>query len=404
MAWRLAAQPAGVETPRSPTSPGASASSRSPGPASRSVRWPSDRSPARRAARQRLGAAARRLHRLRATTARIGATRRCGRSTATGSRGAASGRCSALQAAVAWPSRCRSRSLPSTATASRHRRARHRRGRQSASLGDRLRDRRRPPARPLPARARTPATPSWTRACGATPVIPTTSATPASGGAIWLIALETGIGLVDGDRPGADDAVLLLRVSGVVADRADDRVPPPRLPRVRRANERLRPVAAAPLTAGSAPSSGCARLRRTAAMTHEEVELQLGMIGLGRMGANLVRRLMRDGHECVVYDVDADAIEALAGEGATGGRLARGARREAGAAARRLDHGPGRLRPGHARRARRADGLGRRDHRRRQLLLPRRHRPRGGARAARASTTSTSAPAAASSASSAASA
>jgi 6-phosphogluconate dehydrogenase len=41
------------------------------------------------------------------------------------------------------------------------------------------------------------------------------------------------------------------------------------------------------------------------------------MIGLGRMGANLVRRLMRDGHDCVVYDVDADAIAELAGEGAT---------------------------------------------------------------------------------------
>jgi len=45
--------------------------------------------------------------------------------------------------------------------------------------------------------------------------------------------------------------------------------------------------------------------------------MQLGMVGLGRMGANLVRRLMRDGHECVVYDVSADAVEALAGEGAT---------------------------------------------------------------------------------------
>ena len=44
--------------------------------------------------------------------------------------------------------------------------------------------------------------------------------------------------------------------------------------------------------------------------------MQLGMIGLGRMGANLVRRLMRDGHACVVYDVNADAIEELAGEGA----------------------------------------------------------------------------------------
>ncbi len=46
--------------------------------------------------------------------------------------------------------------------------------------------------------------------------------------------------------------------------------------------------------------------------------MQLGMIGLGRMGANLVRRLMRDGHDCVVYDVNADAVEQLAGEGATG--------------------------------------------------------------------------------------
>jgi 6-phosphogluconate dehydrogenase len=46
--------------------------------------------------------------------------------------------------------------------------------------------------------------------------------------------------------------------------------------------------------------------------------MQIGMIGLGRMGANMVRRLMRDGHECVVYDVSADAVSGLAGEGATG--------------------------------------------------------------------------------------
>jgi len=44
--------------------------------------------------------------------------------------------------------------------------------------------------------------------------------------------------------------------------------------------------------------------------------MQLGMIGLGRMGANLVRRLMKAGHECVVYDVVAPPIDALAGEGA----------------------------------------------------------------------------------------
>ncbi|MFI1766103.1 phosphogluconate dehydrogenase (NAD(+)-dependent, decarboxylating) [Streptomyces sp. NPDC020800] len=46
--------------------------------------------------------------------------------------------------------------------------------------------------------------------------------------------------------------------------------------------------------------------------------MQLGMIGLGRMGANLVRRLMRDGHRCVVSDVNADAVAELTGEGATG--------------------------------------------------------------------------------------
>ncbi|MGW1501990.1 phosphogluconate dehydrogenase (NAD(+)-dependent, decarboxylating) [Streptomyces mirabilis] len=46
--------------------------------------------------------------------------------------------------------------------------------------------------------------------------------------------------------------------------------------------------------------------------------MQLGMIGLGRMGANLVRRLMRDGHHCVVSDVNAAAVAELAGEGATG--------------------------------------------------------------------------------------
>src|SRR3982751_1926123 len=42
------------------------------------------------------------------------------------------------------------------------------------------------------------------------------------------------------------------------------------------------------------------------------------MIGLGRMGANMVRRLMRGGHDCVVHDVSADAIATLEGEGATG--------------------------------------------------------------------------------------
>lgn len=49
-----------------------------------------------------------------------------------------------------------------------------------------------------------------------------------------------------------------------------------------------------------------------------ETPMQLGMVGLGRMGANLVRRLMRDGHRCVVYDMNSEAVKGLAGEGATG--------------------------------------------------------------------------------------
>jgi 6-phosphogluconate dehydrogenase len=46
--------------------------------------------------------------------------------------------------------------------------------------------------------------------------------------------------------------------------------------------------------------------------------MQLGMVGLGRMGAGLVRRLMKDGHDCVAYDVNPDAVKALADDGATG--------------------------------------------------------------------------------------
>jgi 6-phosphogluconate dehydrogenase len=46
--------------------------------------------------------------------------------------------------------------------------------------------------------------------------------------------------------------------------------------------------------------------------------MQIGMIGLGRMGGNMVRRLLRGGHECVVYDLNPAAVESLAGEGAAG--------------------------------------------------------------------------------------
>jgi len=46
--------------------------------------------------------------------------------------------------------------------------------------------------------------------------------------------------------------------------------------------------------------------------------MQLGMIGLGRMGSNLVRRLLRDGHRCVAYDVNAEAVKQLQADGADG--------------------------------------------------------------------------------------
>jgi 6-phosphogluconate dehydrogenase len=46
--------------------------------------------------------------------------------------------------------------------------------------------------------------------------------------------------------------------------------------------------------------------------------MELGMVGLGRMGANMARRLMRDGHRIVAYDVNPDAVSELAGEGAEG--------------------------------------------------------------------------------------
>src|SRR5258708_2426030 len=46
--------------------------------------------------------------------------------------------------------------------------------------------------------------------------------------------------------------------------------------------------------------------------------MQLGMIGLGRMGANMVRRLMKGGHECVVFDMSAEAVAEMVKEKAVG--------------------------------------------------------------------------------------
>ena len=48
--------------------------------------------------------------------------------------------------------------------------------------------------------------------------------------------------------------------------------------------------------------------------------MQLGMIGLGRMGANILRRVMQDGHTGVAFDTNPESVDALAGEGATGAK------------------------------------------------------------------------------------
>ncbi len=63
--------------------------------------------------------------------------------------------------------------------------------------------------------------------------------------------------------------------------------------------------------------------------------MQLGMIGLGRMGANMVRRLIKGGHECVVFDRSPDAVKDLVED-------AGGLCEETQRAARGLAHGSGR--------------------------------------------------------------
>ena len=106
--------------------------------------------------------------------------------------------------------------------------------------------------------------------------------------------------------------------------------------------------------------------------------MQIGMIGLGRMGGNISRRLMKAGHHCVVFDANAKPREALAKEGATAVQsladlvkaLKEKPRADLGDVARRPDH----RRDGRA--SRRPAGAGRHHHRWRQFLLQGRHPPR----------------------------
>ena len=74
--------------------------------------------------------------------------------------------------------------------------------------------------------------------------------------------------------------------------------------------------------------------------------MQLGMVGLGRMGANMTRRLMRGGHQLVVSDLSPDSVKQLAGEGATGSSSLEDLVGKLKAAARGVDYGAGgRARP-----------------------------------------------------------
>ena len=105
--------------------------------------------------------------------------------------------------------------------------------------------------------------------------------------------------------------------------------------------------------------------------------MQIGMVGLGRMGANMARRLMRGGHECVAFDVNTSAAQALAKDGATAATSTGRFRREAERTARDLDDGAGGRRGRHDRPTLLPHlDVRRYRHRRRQLALRRRHPPR----------------------------
>ena len=99
--------------------------------------------------------------------------------------------------------------------------------------------------------------------------------------------------------------------------------------------------------------------------------MQLGMVGLGRMGANMVRRLMRAGHTCVVYDVNADAVKGLEGEGATGAVSLEDFVAKLVAPKAGVGDGARRLHRRHCHQSCGSHVPGRHNNRRRQFLLPR---------------------------------
>ncbi len=102
--------------------------------------------------------------------------------------------------------------------------------------------------------------------------------------------------------------------------------------------------------------------------------MQIGMIGLGRMGGNIVRRLTRNGHQCVVFDQNPAAIKALVGEGVAGSADLKqlvGQLKKPRAVWLMLP--AGRITEETVEQSRRPAGAGRHHHRWRQFLLQRRH-------------------------------
>ena len=109
--------------------------------------------------------------------------------------------------------------------------------------------------------------------------------------------------------------------------------------------------------------------------------MQLGMIGLGRMGANMVRRLLKGGHQCVVFDRSPKAVQELVEEKAVGASSLADFVKKLRQAAGGLADGAGGRRGRDHRRPAAASRARRHPHRRRQFLLRRRHPAREGARA-----------------------
>ena len=109
--------------------------------------------------------------------------------------------------------------------------------------------------------------------------------------------------------------------------------------------------------------------------------MQLGFVGLGKMGGNMVHRIHRDSdHQVVAFDRHPEDVEKAESHGATGASGARGHREQARRPAHRVDDGAGRrAHAGHGGCARRAARGGRHDRRRRQLALDRRQAARRGA-------------------------